>query len=153
MSRTIKDQNGFTLIEAMIAMMVLAVGILAINSMHISSTRGNSSANKLTIAGASGENIYETLLSKSYSDVVFTAGMHRINDPNNGLPGFKLPNVISQAQWNVVQWSNTDTLDNDGDGIKDESDEKDIKFVTLTVTYTDSAQKNLIINFLKSELY
>lgn len=57
MKTIIKNQNGVTLIEALIAMMVLAVGILAVNAMHISSTRGNTSANKLTIAGATGEHI------------------------------------------------------------------------------------------------
>ncbi|PIE62825.1 MAG: prepilin-type cleavage/methylation domain-containing protein [Desulfobacter postgatei] len=149
MNIIIKNQNGFTLIEAMIAMMVLAVGILGINTMHVSSTRGNSSANKLTIAGATGENIYETLISQSYSDAVFDAGTHTIND----LPGFVLPGSISAATWNVTQWSNTDGVDNDGDGTKDEDDESDIKFVTLTVTYTDAATKRLTINFLKSEIY
>jgi prepilin-type N-terminal cleavage/methylation domain-containing protein len=145
----IKNQNGFTLIEAMIAMMVLAVGILAINTMHVSSTQGNTSASKLTIAGATGENIYETLTNQSYSDAVFDPGAHTIND----LAGFVLPGSISAATWTVTQWSNTDGLDNDGDGDTDEDDENDIKFVTLTVTYTDAAAKTLTINFLKSEIY
>ena len=133
----------------MIAMMVLAVGILAINTMHISSTRGNSSANKLTIAGSTGENIYETLTNQSYSDAEFDVGAHGISE----LTGFVLPGAISTATWNVTQWSNTDTLDNDGDGTTDEDDESNIKFVTLTVTYTDATVKNLTINFLKSEIY
>ena len=149
MKTIIKNQNGFTLIEAMIAMMVLAVGILAINTMHISSTRGNASANKLTIAGSTGENIYETLTNQSYSDTVFDAGAHTISE----LTGFVLTGSISAASWNVTQWSNTDTVDNDNDGDTDEDDESDIKFVTLTVTYTDTAAKNLTINFLKSEIY
>ena len=137
------------MIEAMIAMAILAIGILAINTMHVSSTRGNTSANKLTIAGATGESIYETLTSQNYSDTVFDAGAHTINE----LTGFVLPGSISTASWTVTQWSNTDNVDNDGDGTTDEDDENDIKFVTLTVTYTDAAAKSLTINFLKSEIY
>jgi len=80
MEKIIKNQSGVTLIEALIAMLVLAVGILAVNAMHISSTRGNVSANKLTIAGATGETIYEALTSQSYSGTVFDAGKHQRTD-------------------------------------------------------------------------
>lgn len=149
MKEIIKNQNGVTLIESLIAMMVLAVGILAINSMHISATRGNSSGNRLTVAGATGENIYETLTNRSYSDPVFNVGAHSLNE----LTGFVPPGSVTTATWNVTQWSNSDSLDNDGDGTTNEDDEGEIKFVTLTVTYTDQTVKNLTISFLKSELY
>jgi len=149
MEKIIKNQSGVTLIEALIAMLVLAVGILAVNAMHISSTRGNVSANKLTIAGATGETIYEALTSQSYSGTVFDAGNHNISE----LTGFVLPGSVSTATWRVTQWSNSDGVDNDGDGTPDEDDENNIKFVVLTITYTDDTVKNLSISFLKSEIY
>lgn len=149
MKEIIKNQNGVTLIESLIAMMILALGILAIHSMQISATRGNSSGNRLTVAGATGENIYETLTNRSYSDPVFNVGAHGINE----LTAFVPPGSVITAAWNVTQWSNTDSLDNDGDGTTDENDESEIKFVTLTVTYTDETVKNMTINFLKTEIY
>ncbi|WP_321493170.1 prepilin-type N-terminal cleavage/methylation domain-containing protein [uncultured Desulfobacter sp.] len=149
MKEIIKNQNGVTLIEAMIAMMILAVGFLGVNMMQVSATQVNTSANKVSIAGATGESIYETLTNRGYSDPVFTVGTHNVSE----LTGFALPGSISTATWNVTQWSNSDTLDNDGDGSTDEDDENDIKFVALTVTYNDNNMKNMVINFLKSEIY
>lgn len=149
MKEILKNQNGVTLIESLLAMMVLAVGILAVNAMHISATRSNSSANRLTTAGATGEYIYETLTNLGYSDAVFDPGNHDISE----LSGFVPPGSVTTASWGVTQWSNSDSLDNDGDGVTDEDDENDIKFVTLTVTYKDNTVKNLTINFLKSEIY
>ncbi|MCG8683623.1 MAG: prepilin-type N-terminal cleavage/methylation domain-containing protein [Desulfobacterales bacterium] len=144
------NNKGFTLIEALFSMVVLAVGILALHMMHVSSTRGNSSANKITIATSSVSSIYEILLNSDYSSALMTAGNH--ND-NELIGNYTLPNNNYVASWTVTQWTNTDGVDNDGDGATDENDENEIKFVTLVVTYQDQAAKTNTINFLKSTLY
>ncbi len=41
-------QDGFTIIEIMIAITVFAIGILAINIMQTSSIKGNYASNKLS---------------------------------------------------------------------------------------------------------
>ena len=43
-------EKGFTLIELMIAMIVLGIGILALIQMQVAAMSGNSSANQMTIA-------------------------------------------------------------------------------------------------------
>jgi prepilin-type N-terminal cleavage/methylation domain-containing protein len=40
----LKDENGFTLIEVMITMMILSIGILAMSLMQMKATGGSSSA-------------------------------------------------------------------------------------------------------------
>lgn len=148
----LKDSRGFTLIEALMSMLVLAIGILAVNSMHVSSIQGNSTASRLTVAGSVGGNSYERLLSLDYdAPALDPAG----NPHTQGeLAGLVLPNAVTSISWNVTEWTNTDGLDNDGDGITDENDEAGIKAVDLTINYQDQANnKSLTLTFLKSELY
>ena len=49
-NKMIKKQNGFTLIEIMIALVILAVGLLAMASLQVSSIRGNFFSHHLTQA-------------------------------------------------------------------------------------------------------
>ncbi len=46
----LSEQKGFTLIEVLVAMVILTIGIFALYSMQISSITGNSHASHLTIA-------------------------------------------------------------------------------------------------------
>lgn len=166
MKQILNNREGFTLIEAFIAMAVLAVGILAINAMHVSSTRGNASASRLSVAGASGENIYESLLCMAYDDAVFDPDPLLNPHDVSELTGISVPASIASATWTVDEWSSSDGVDNDGDGgadrkdsdgdgimDKNEYDENNIKLVTVTISYTDQSAKALTISFLKSRLY
>ncbi len=69
MSKIIKNKkNGFTLIEIMIAITVLAIGILGIAKMQLSAVKGNSYANGLTEATAFAQNKIEELAALAYDD-------------------------------------------------------------------------------------
>ncbi len=144
----LKNNQGFTLIESLIAMLVLTIGILAVNTMQISSIRGNTSANKLTVASTLAGNSYERLLNVSYNDSTMDPATNPHSDAE--LSGLQLPSHVSSVSWNVTEWTNSDGLDNDGDGVTDESDELNIKVVSLNVNYNDGSPKTLTINFYKS---
>lgn len=62
------NQQGFTLIEILIAVTVFAIGILAVASMQISSIKGNSSASGLTEAATLAEEKMEELMAIGYDD-------------------------------------------------------------------------------------
>ena len=47
--------KGFTLIEVLIGMVIFSVGILAVAALQVSSTKGNSSARRITEATALAE--------------------------------------------------------------------------------------------------
>ncbi|WP_020587600.1 type IV pilus modification protein PilV [Desulfobacter curvatus] len=146
----LKNDRGFTLIEVLIAMLVLAIGILALNTMQTSSIQGNTTANKLTTASTLAGNVYERLLNVSYDDSTMDPATNPHSDTE--FTGLQLPSHISSVSWNVTEWTNTDGTDNDGDGVTDESDELNIKAVTLNVNYSDRRAKTLTISFYKSEM-
>jgi len=64
-------QDGFTLVELLIAITIFAIGLLAIAGMQITSIRGNSTANIVTSATAVGEGVLEEILSWDGSTPVF----------------------------------------------------------------------------------
>lgn len=63
-----KNQNGFTIIEIMIAMAVLAIGILGVAKMQLSAVKGNSSACGLTEATIIAQDKMEELMALAYDD-------------------------------------------------------------------------------------
>ena len=65
----IKNMEGFTLLEIMIAIAIFTVGILAMASMQISAINGNQSASNLTGATTWGQDKIEELLALPYANV------------------------------------------------------------------------------------
>lgn len=64
----IKNENGFTLIEVMIAMVILAIGLLGVAKMSLTAIQGNSSARGFSEATVFGQNKMEDLISLDYTD-------------------------------------------------------------------------------------
>ena len=64
------DSKGFTLVEVLIAIFVLAVALLAMAQMQIMAIRGNTFANKTTTAVTLAQDKLEELRGLSYSSVV-----------------------------------------------------------------------------------
>jgi len=95
MNKIIKEnQNGFTLIEIMIAITVFAIGILGVAAMQIAAIEGNSSANGLTEAAAIGQDKIEELMALDYNNNALNDtdgdGTNGLRDP---LPPPPLPQV------------------------------------------------------------
>ncbi|NLA74660.1 MAG: prepilin-type N-terminal cleavage/methylation domain-containing protein [Deltaproteobacteria bacterium] len=61
-------QKGFTVIEVMIAITILAIGLLGIASMQMNAIRGNSLSDNITCAVALAEDKMEELMGLAYSD-------------------------------------------------------------------------------------
>lgn len=64
------NAQGFTLIEVVIALGVLAFGIMAMFSMQAAGIRGNAVANKITHEVAWSANGFEKLLDEDFESVV-----------------------------------------------------------------------------------
>lgn len=75
-------QHGFTLIEVMIAMVILTIGILALFSMQITSLRSNAKANSMTTASSWATDRIEGLLSRPYNCTPFKTRCHDLDDAN-----------------------------------------------------------------------
>jgi len=101
------SENGFTLIEALVAMAILTIGILSLYSMQINSVQGNTKANRQTVKSSLVTDQIEQLLGKPYCH-------EDLRDDDDG----KAPAAASQ--WSVSSCtSNGDGTgkDPDGDGI------------------------------------
>lgn len=65
--KTLSDSSGFTLIEALVAIVVFSIGILAMSKMHLSASLGNHNAFELTASTMGASNEMESLLASRYS--------------------------------------------------------------------------------------
>jgi len=65
----INIQGGFTLIEIMITMAILAVGILGIMSMQITSIQGNADTVKFTEANLAAQSQLELFVLSDYDSI------------------------------------------------------------------------------------
>lgn len=68
MDKQSTNQQGFTLIEILIAITVFSIGILAVATMQLSAIKGNSFANGLTEAVTLAQDKMEELMSFDYGD-------------------------------------------------------------------------------------
>lgn len=148
------NQKGFTLIEALVAMVILSIGILSVSTMQISAINGNATANKLTVATSVANYCYERLWNTPYDEAMLSDTAGAKTHTQMEMAGFTLPAGVTAVNWGITTWLDGDGIDNDGDGDTDEDDETNIKLVALDVNYTDrSVAKTLTITFYKSELF
>ena len=83
-----ENHCGFTLIEVLLAMVVLAFGILAVGSMQVMSIRQNAHSNQVTAASVLARDRLEGLLALVYTDAfedtALTAGTYQDDNPPEG---------------------------------------------------------------------
>ena len=112
-----KGNQGFTLIEVMIALTILVIGMLSVAAMQIHSTNGNTSANRSTMGFIWCSDRIEVLKRLAYTDPLLTGA---------AAPGITY--VLAQ---------DNDGVDNDYDGRIDEAGETGS--VNLIYTVIDDA--------------
>lgn len=71
-----RREQGFSLIEALVAMLILTIGIFALYSLQITSINGNSKAHVLTVASTWGTDQVEYLLALDYIHPDLDNGNH-----------------------------------------------------------------------------
>lgn len=88
------SENGFTLIETMIAMAILAIGILAVASMQITAFQGNRAARRQTEAVALAAQQLEELAALPYDDARLAGGSHSASGVG--------PAGLYDVEWRIV---------------------------------------------------
>jgi type IV pilus assembly protein PilV len=59
--RWLRDSKGFTLLELMIALVILAIGLLGLASLQVMAIKGNSYGQEMTVASTLAQNELEQL--------------------------------------------------------------------------------------------
>jgi prepilin-type N-terminal cleavage/methylation domain-containing protein len=120
------SQEGFSLIEVLIALAVFSIGILAVASLQITSTNGNALARKVTEATAVAKSQMEYLTTLAYDH----------NDLNPALNPHETMQQGYTLTWDVAD----DDLDGDG--------EVDSKLISLSVHFRSLGNRTVSLSHI-----
>ncbi len=116
-------QGGFSLIEVLICMVIVAVGLLALAGMQVISIKGNAFSRKVTQATVLTQNKLEELKRLPFTDPSLSSGYH-----NEGT----LPGTDFSRFYQVEDLSAT------------------LKAITVTVQWTDEIDHRITLSTMKA---
>jgi type IV pilus assembly protein PilV len=120
--KTIRKDQGFTLIEVLIAITIFAVGLLAVAAMQTSAITVNSTAGQITTRMTWAQDKLEELMALPYSD----PWLEDLGDPPSGTDtaGNAHQETTSEGSYDyTISWTVTDNTPISG-----------TKLITVTVT-------------------
>ena len=118
-------RKGFTLTEVLIGFVILAVGILAIAAMQITSTRGGYFSNNVTQATIFVQDKLEYLKGLPYRGSDLSSGQH-----NEGI----ITGTIFSRQYTIVEDAGNS-----------------MKTITVTVRWTDRGNHSISFSTIRSK--
>lgn len=149
MMNKLRQENGFTLLEIIIAIAILAFGLMAIATMQVSAIKGNTHAFGLTEGAALAQDRIEQLLSLPYNDpslletgtINGVAGLNDIAAPDQTDPN------------NPIQMSDSGQLYNVCWNIAPNYPLQNTKTIRVIVTWTErSSQRRASLDFSKADI-
>jgi type IV pilus assembly protein PilV len=118
----LREESGFTLIEVLIAMVILSIGIIALTSMQTTGIKGNATANILTTGGTWAADSVERVFAMDFD-------------------------VLADGTTTSTDGKYTITWD-----VTDDNPMPDTKTIDITVTSQDSGnQRSVDINYIKAK--
>jgi len=100
MMQMISFDDGFSLIEVMVAILVLAIGILAWAGLQDSNIKGRSTSGRMTTGIELAQSLVEEKAAKAL-------GWSDSHNATNGTENLTVDNVVYQMDWAVNKGSGT----------------------------------------------
>jgi len=123
------NKKGFTLLEVLVALVILAVGLLATAKMEVTSVRGNFFSHYLMQGSIVAQDRLEFLDNLPYSSPLLAAGSH--SDGTANIPG---SGIVFNRLYRVT--------DNNPAGYK---------IINYTVTWNDGSNRNIVLSTIRSQ--
>jgi prepilin-type N-terminal cleavage/methylation domain-containing protein len=118
-------EKGFTLIEVVAGLIILAIGLLGIAAMQVTSIKGGYFSNNVTQATFFAQDKLEYLKNLSYIDSNLSSGQH-----NEGI----LPGTIFSMQHHISEDAGNS-----------------MKTITVTVNWTDRGDHSISFTTIRSK--
>jgi type IV pilus assembly protein PilV len=118
----ISKNEGFTLLEVMIALVILSVGLLGLAALQLVAVKSNSFSSEMTYATMIAQQQIESLKSLPFTDGNLTPGSHTPPTPPN-----------SKGVQYIITWTVTDN-----------APATNMKTIALTVTWQSLRQGKAI---------
>lgn len=146
----LKNCQGFTLIETMIAIVILTIGIFALYALQTASIRYNATANAITGSSTWATDRIEQLLALPYDNPLLN------DDDNNGTAGLNTTGAAADGQatspdnrytifWNVAAQMNPNPND---------ATISTVKAIRVIVQHSDNGvNKQVALNYYKQKLF
>jgi type IV pilus assembly protein PilV len=119
------NKKGFTLIEVLVGLVILAIGLLAIAGMQITSVRGNFYSSNITQASILAQDRMEFLKNRLYTHPDLSVGNH-----NDGV----IPGTILTRDYDVSFVPGTTMLN-----------------ITVTIRWRDTSDHTISFSTVKSQ--
>ena len=124
---TVKSKQGFTILEVIISISIMAVGLIATASMQAAAVKATAGAFRISESATLAQDRMEVLLSRPYRDPMLAPGAHRDPSPPAGY----------SISWNVV----------------DDSPVANTKRLEVTVSWKEGrAERTTTLRCVKPEL-
>jgi len=130
----VATEKGFTLSEVLVAIIVLSLGLLGLESMHIAAIQVNTTASRLTQGTTLAQDRAERLMALPYDDPVLT--------DTTGLGSFTSHTDPSPPQGYTIRWEVDTDVPSAG-----------IKLINIFVTWKNlKASKTFSLSVQKSNI-
>jgi len=120
------NNRGFTLIEILLGLVLLAIGLLAAAAMQVTSVRGNFFSRYLTQASYAAQDRLEFIDNLPYDSPLLQAGKH----------------TDQAATISGITFSRVYTIVDDPTGYK---------IINYTVTWSDGVNRNIVLSTVRSQ--
>ena len=134
-----KNQNGFTLVELLVALVIFAVGILGVATMQITSIKGNSKGRLISEASNLAADRIEIFMSLKYSTLT--------DDDLDGVTGL---GDMTTATADGADDSNGDGVDDIFWNVAEDVPEDGLKTIKVFVDPPGNNTRFVEMSFIKS---